>query len=267
MLRSLRTAPSRGLARNGHGYAEWAPDDALADRLVCVWVDAARGCRPPVLPDACIDLVWDGCNLTVAGPDTRAVPLEDCSTTYVGVRFRPGAGPGFLGLPAGELLDARVELRELWGPAAEALADVLRAEPSSATSVLQHALLERGRDADALDPLIHGLLRELSNPAGDERPSPTVGALADELGVSRRTLRRHCTDALGYGPKTLERILRFRRALRLLGANKPLALVAHLAGYVDQAHLTNESRRLANATPAALTRTRAWLPISANGLD
>src|ERR1051326_6858975 len=101
-------------------YREWAPHPALAARVVCAWRDPPRrrdrralgaawaplgwcGWRDPpgrrdrrVLPDACIDLVWDGQTLAVAGPDTRAVPIDD-HREYVGVRFRPGAAPGFLG--------------------------------------------------------------------------------------------------------------------------------------------------------------------------
>jgi hypothetical protein len=44
-------------------------------------------------------------------------------------------------------------------------------------------------------------------------------------------------------------------------------VVAQLAGYCDQAHLTNETRRLAGTTPAALLKVGARLSISANGYD
>jgi AraC-like DNA-binding protein len=71
--------------------------------------------------------------------------------------------------------------------------------------------------------------------------------------VHERTLRRRCTAALGYGPKTLDRILRFRRALRLIRSHVPLADAARQAGYADQSYLTNECRRLANATPGELS--------------
>ena len=203
MQRSLTVASMEDLAQNGqghgHGYIEWAPVAALADRVACVWVDPAREHRAPVLPDACIDLVWDGRALHVAGPDTRAVPLVDSSTTFVGVRFRPGAAPGFLGLPASELVDARVELRDIWGSSADPLAEALEARPASGTDLLQQALLERHASAGAPDPLVRGLLSALALPLGSANTPVSVGALADSLGVSHRTLRRRCTEALGYG--------------------------------------------------------------------
>jgi AraC-like DNA-binding protein len=264
MLGSVAVGQSETLAQNGHDYTEWLPSAALADRLVCLWIDPARPRRQPVLPDACIDVVWDGQKLCVAGPDTRAM-LVDSAATIVGVRFRPGAAPGFLGVPASALLDARLELRELWGPAADDLAARLgEAAPHAAAALLERALAERRPFASAPDALFDGLLLEL-RALQDGRG--TLSGLAETLGVSRRTLRRRCVHAVGYGPKTLERILRFRRALRLLRASQPPAVVAQLAGYCDQAHLTNETHRLAGATPAALMKAGAQVPISANGYN
>ena len=42
-----------------------------------------------------------------------------------------------------------------------------------------------------------------------------LSVILDRLDVSPRTLRRHCQEAFGYGPKTLDRILRFQRFLGL----------------------------------------------------
>lgn len=245
-------------------YTEWAPHPALASRVVCVWQDPARERRHPVLPDACIDLVWDGEMLLVAGPDTRAAPLGD-QRSYVGVRFRPGAAPAFLRTGADALLDARVRLVDLWGGPAAELETRLFDDPTRAGEVLEAALLQRLARVAEPDPLIGALLRELTCGRLSDLEDGSLG-LADSLYVSERTLRRRCTTAFGYGPKTLERILRFRRALRLMRSRHPLADTARLAGYADQAHLTNESQRLAGLTPGALA-ARPNLAISNNGCD
>ena len=78
--------------------------------------------------------------------------------------------------------------------------------------------------------------------------------LARQLALSERTLRRRFDEAFGYGPKTLDRILRFQRFLALArGARNPAAAsLAAAAGYADQAHLTRECRRLAAATPGEI---------------
>ncbi|MFC7566230.1 helix-turn-helix domain-containing protein [Actinomadura namibiensis] len=57
-------------------------------------------------------------------------------------------------------------------------------------------------------------------------------------------MRRRAVAAFGYGPKTVQRVLRFQRALRLARAGRPLAEVAQVAGYADQAHMANEVRGL-----------------------
>jgi AraC-like DNA-binding protein len=214
-----------------------------------------------VLPDGCVDIVWDGQEVQVAGPDTGPSPVVS-QVTFVGIRFRPGAAPSVLGVPASDLLDQRVALRDLWGPEADELAERLADAPAQAPRLLEEHLLARGLGSAAepgLDPLMPHVLHHLNR--GD-----TLDSLAERLGVSPRTLRRRCVSAIGYGPKTLDRVLRFRRALRLMRGRVPLVEAAQLAGYADQAHLTNEFQRLAGAAPGQLSR----LPdvgISSNGVS
>jgi AraC-like DNA-binding protein len=61
-------------------------------------------------------------------------------------------------------------------------------------------------------------------------------------------------------------VLRFRQALRLIRGRVALAQAAHLAGYADQAHLSNEFQRLAGAAPGELARVPDMV-ISSNGYD
>lgn len=227
-------------------YVELPVSARLADRVVCTWVDPPRPDRHPVLPDACIDLVWDGSEVVIAGPDTRAWSVEG-DATYVGIRFRPGAAPGFLGVAASELVDRATPLSEVWGRAAAGeLADRLADAGWQAPAVLEAAVARRYLTASSPDPLVDCLLVEL------RRPNVAIEHVADRLEISPRSLHRRSTAALGYGPKTLHRILRFRRALRLVRGHMGLAEAAYRAGYADQAHLTNEFRRLVGATPRAL---------------
>jgi transcriptional regulator GlxA family with amidase domain len=85
-----------------------------------------------------------------------------------------------------------------------------------------------------------------------------VAGLSDVLGLSERQLRRRFDTAVGYGPKTLHRVLRFRRVLAQLSQTGPATDLADLAiqtGYADQAHLTRETTRLAGRPPAVLAKT------------
>ncbi|MEU4665925.1 helix-turn-helix domain-containing protein, partial [Micromonospora chalcea] len=73
-----------------------------------------------------------------------------------------------------------------------------------------------------------------------------------EANLGARALHRRSLTLFGYGPKTLARILRMRRALDLARAGAPLAEVAARSGYADQAHLTREVRELAGLPPSRL---------------
>jgi len=127
--------------------------------------------------------------------------------------------------------------------------------------VLEAALLVRADTAPGLDPLVAELLRQLTR---HHVHAPSLLELAQRLDVSERTLRRRCANAIGYGPKTLVRILRFRHALTLLRSKVSLTQTAQLAGYGDQAHLTHECQRLAGDAPGHLAKL-PQLVISSNG--
>jgi transcriptional regulator GlxA family with amidase domain len=90
-------------------------------------------------------------------------------------------------------------------------------------------------------------------------PQLPLKRLAAMLGITERQLRRRFATAVGYGPKTMQRILRFQRFLTLASraAAPDLAGLAYEAGYADQAHLTRESGRLAGRTPAELVAAKA----------
>ncbi|MDQ3676569.1 MAG: helix-turn-helix domain-containing protein, partial [Actinomycetota bacterium] len=81
-------------------------------------------------------------------------------------------------------------------------------------------------------------------------PGVHVAALARELAVSERQLRRRVEAAVGYGPKRLARVLRLRRALASAHAGTDLGRVAAEAGYADQAHFTHDCRALAGVSPS-----------------
>ena len=81
-------------------------------------------------------------------------------------------------------------------------------------------------------------------------------AVASALGCSVRHLRRAMTAEIGMGPKVAARIARMRRAISLLGVSgEPLAQVALIAGFSDQAHMTREFALLKAPSPA---RIRRW---------
>lgn len=239
-------------------YREWSPPPELRGPVSCLWADRRSEGEPGtglVLPDACMDLVWDGREVSVAGPDTGPVLVDHPpGVSFVGLRFRPGQAPPVLGLPSDALRDQRVGLAELWDGAevdrlTEALADASTAEEAAAH--LARAVQRRRQvaGADGPDPLVGGLVAWLGTAPAS---AGVVTTAADALGVGVRQLHRRCEDAVGYGPKLLERVLRFRRAEQLVEQGAGLAEAAAGAGYADQPHMNRDFRRLTGRSPAEL---------------
>ncbi|NNJ04653.1 helix-turn-helix domain-containing protein [Streptomyces sp. PKU-MA01144] len=219
-------------------YAERA---SLLDGAVVWHHEPGPGPVLPVLPDGCMDLMWTGGRLLVAGPDTRAQPPGDTRAAHSGVRFAPGAGPAFFGVPAHELRDLRVDLTDLW-PArlVRPLADRVTASPDR-VAALEAVALRHAADTPPPDPLLRAVVEYLD--AGG-----TVAATAAAVGLGTRRLHRRSLDAFGYGPKTLARVLRLQRALALVRGGVPYAGAALAAGCADQPHLARETRDLAGLT-------------------
>ena len=198
--------------------------------------------------------LWTGSRLNVAGPNTQIVTATmPCAAILVGARFRPGIAARWLGVSAAELLNAHLFLEDIWSRSATVrLSDELaHADSADATAAtLERALIDRLHQVAPVDPIISATVA-----AAKARPGKrgVIRGLIDEFGWSERTLRRRCREAFGYGPKTLERILRFQGFLRLLANGRaPLSVLALEAGYADQAHLSREVRRLSGQSPGAL---------------
>ena len=209
-----------------------------------------------MLPDACSDLIWrSGHGALVAGPDTGPSPSSvPAGAVILGVRFVPGAGGPALGLPLRELRDQRLDAAELWPELAARLTrDLAPREALSGLVALAHTLVA----ASPPDRAVQAAARRLADPRSRVEP------LAGGLGLSERQLRRRFHATVGYGPKTLQRVLRFRRLLAGIDCapdNPDFARLAFDAGYADQAHMTRDCGRLAGLSPlrsGPLARLRA----------
>lgn len=198
-----------------------------------------------ILPDGCLDVIWDGQRLFVAGPDTRAREhASPAGARYAALRLSAGWGPAVVGVGADELRDRTVRLDQVWSPGAvRALVDRVA---GGSVAALETWVRERAI-AVPVDPLGPAVLALAS--AG-----VSVHDMARQLGVSPRQLHRRCCTLFGYGPRHLVRVQRLGRVLEQSLVGTPLAQVAHACGYADQAHLSREVRDLTGTTPTRLLR-------------
>ena len=99
-------------------YREHRVPGAVGALVECGWTAVTPSTAPAataaILPDGCMDLLWTGTELLVAGPDTAPHPYRrEPGQRVWGLRFRPGRLPALLGVPAVDLRDDRVPLAEL----------------------------------------------------------------------------------------------------------------------------------------------------------
>ena len=172
-------------------------------------------------------------------------------TSIMGVHFEPGGAFPFLGLPAGELADAHVDLEDLWGRSGRWLRERLcaAATPRERFRLMEEALtahvfgpLQRHRTVDfALDAFVRS--------GGRAR----IGDVSARAGLSRRHFIERFTAEVGMTPKLFCRIQRFHHLLTFLrrrGAPN-WAELALECGYFDQLHLIHDFVTFSGLTPAA----------------
>ena len=245
----------------GQTYRERPPVPALAAFVSSTWVQrvppGAAPYRHRSVPHGGVELVCRvGSTPSLVGPRTgpRVETLEP-GCTLVGLRFRPGAAAGLLGLPATELADVTIDGTAVWGSAAVRAGERVAAAagPAGAAAAVQDLVRGRAAGAAGLDPLVAEVVRGLM-----PGRAPDLRSLWSSLNVSERSFRRRCAATIGVGPKTLHRMLRFQGFLArvqqaLARGRRPaaagLAGLAAEAGYADQAHLTRECVRLTGVTP------------------
>jgi AraC-like DNA-binding protein len=236
-------------------FVELVPEARLRPFVDRLWVHKIDGPRPRegrrVLPDGRISFVWiSGLGVRIAGPQTRYLTPPDLPTILAfGASFRPGAATQMLRVPAHAMRDLHVPLEAICPRLADRLDERL-GEANQAEIALQafaQELLVELRTADDPDPVVVDAVHHLRS------GSARVAEAAASAYVSERELQRRFAEHVGYGPKTLHRVLRFQRFLR--HASRPaidLADAAARTGYADQSHLTRETRRLAGLTPRQL---------------
>jgi AraC-like DNA-binding protein len=153
----------------------------------------------------------------------------------------------FFGMPMGEITGQTVELEDLIGPAAHDLAGRLAEAPDWATRIdlFERAIAERVLAAPPVAPELEWAWERLLESDG----AAPIGAIAADIGWSRRHLAVRFREELGMTPKGLARLLRFERAAARLRAGDGLGDLALDAGYYDQAHFNRDFRAFAGTTP------------------
>ena len=254
-------------------YEEITPAEPLPKYIKCFWVmhaPAGESSRQErILPDGCTEMVFNLADpfsqqdldgrperqpLTLlVGQMRRHLLIAPTGTVrLVGVRFWPGGAYPFLGLPQDEIADRVIALDLVWGAMAREIESKIRDTQITSTvvKVIEAALLARlsifRRQDEAEVRAIALILR-----SGGCLP---IEVIAEEMGVGFRKLDRRFNTRVGLPPKTLCRIIRFQRALKMIereNVRPDWVRIALECGYYDQPHFIKEFKAFAGTEPTS----------------
>jgi AraC-like DNA-binding protein len=171
-----------------------------------------------------------------------------------------------LGVRLDELTNRVVGLDELLGTEGDRLVEQLYEAPGREQrfEILDRALVRRLESARPASPDVAWAWRRLIRSQG----RLPIGSLCEELGCSRKHMLRRFNEQIGVAPKTYARVLRFQRAVHMLGHSDGAswvderehgigdrmsrAQIALECGYFDQAHMNRDFREFAGVSPGEL---------------
>jgi len=248
--------------------SHWAParDDALFGVVDRIWdFDGALNYRREQLfPNGTFELAiqLDEPHRPVGGEPFPAICLDGLQTAtatiegprgrcrVLGITLHPLGAFALLGTSLAEFTNRSVDLRAVIGQPAAELAERLNDRRHSAARVQSAVgwLRARLQHARGVEPLVAAMFERIQSDGGR-----VAIAQLDELGGrSRSRLAQRFREQVGLAPKRYARVVRFHRALGLLGASDSghsLSAIALAAGYYDQAHMNAEFRKHAGLTP------------------
>jgi AraC-like DNA-binding protein len=250
-------------------YREYEPSARAAPSVRCIWklsgdADDAGGDPEPIVSDGCVELVVhrgdpflqlatngrliEQPRAMVVGP--TAVPTNVRPTgriDVVGIRLQPWAAGSLLGISASALRDRIVPLSDLGQRAAAFGALALDEGLDDSIIDALDDLASTTRDPDPLARALVATIASVDEPL-------SVGLLAAKAGRSVRTVQRAFDTEVGLSPRTLIRLSRMQRALRMARARPALPWIAIAAacGFHDQPHFVREFRELVGELPSRI---------------
>ena len=206
--------------------------------------------------------------LAIVGGDGREIVLRAGDAFVAGAHLRPalsrsmGTQAGMhiflplaslrrlIGVPMDRLIDRVLPLDALLGNEAThfCCALVEARDMDERIALLDDALVRRFAAAPALPRTQRHALAMLR-----DRPELDIAEVARMIGWSRKHLADRVHDAVGVGPRSWRRLIRFERLTARLADNPApdWAGLAHDAGYCDQPHMIREFREFAGLTPGS----------------
>lgn len=264
-------------------HQEFEPPEELRDTIRCFWYNKRESGELQssfeVLPDGYAEIIFHfgaGCSIFYQGnwqplPSPFIMGLlnqpvllnADGRLEIIGIRCFPWTVFDLLGLPSGK--DGIRLLEHPIGQLQSALNNLIQAGriAEALAEIKQYFLKERAQIAD------DSVLSKAGIAMRETRGSMPVSQVAAAAHATVRTLERKFKQSSGYTVKDVSGLMRFEQVRNQLWLDPgiPIAHLAYVLGYTDQAHLSREFKRYSGTTPAAFARkVKQGEPIASNSL-
>ncbi len=189
----------------------------------------------------------------LSGIDTRHTEAVLAGAwSHFGVSFYPHGLHAIFGVSAQELINEMPDIGEF---CSAALAQQMQQAGSHARRVqliseyLYHKLQERKQPEFLISHIIQ------SHQVTD---ATRITALPRQFNISERQLERRFKTSVGISLKKFQRIVRFQKALQLLGSAdySQLTSIAYQLSYTDQSHFIKDFRAFSGLTPYEFVKNK-----------
>lgn len=175
-------------------------------------------------------------------------------TKIIAIRFLPFGLYPFVPISPKEFQQRQIELADLYGQAGKELEERVNeaGQTESAIKIIEDFLIRQLALFKSPDPLVLHITGMIMQSQG-------LGEIQDFIRshkISPRHFQRRFLEITGTKSKTLSRILRVQRALRLVQQHPTFNLreIGFAAGYFDQAHFVRDFKGIAGMSPGQFFR-------------
>lgn len=251
-------------------YRETQPSSPLISIIDRYWSVESEGSADapaePVLPDGCPEIVFNladrfqkipnygdietQASAIVSGQLRKRILIRPTGrVSLFGVRFRPHAAFGFLGVAMNSMTDHVLSLSDVIGGASEEIESqiVEAASFEERVAIAESLLMARLDSWKGETAVAAGVVGMVSVSGG----RISIRDLVDQSGIGERRMERIFAKHVGVSPKVFARIVRFNGVVRNIeSADSADLLDAALSfGYYDQPHMILEFREFAGTSP------------------
>ncbi|GEA06560.1 hypothetical protein KUL42_13210 [Alteromonas sp. KUL42] len=231
--------------------------NALTPYVQCIWfvsenASKTRSIQEKFYPDAGSSITFNITPNTVKAfffHHAKVCAKQwELGTRYISIRLKPGAAKALLGIDIDERNNLDIELPLFNSPhfySISRLLDLLYSKKAFEQIVtIQDWLTQLCQRTDFANQKWQGLLESSASSLTPPQQ------LANDCGMSRRTLERHLKKHFGFSPNQLHHFAQIRHArYQLMSSSNTLSDIALECGFFDQAHFTNMFREHALETP------------------